>query len=227
MTAQLSTTSEMVTHFQQLAEHDKAVLARELHDGLGGLLIGAVMDLDLMAPRIAVTDQTSQQKMARIRQALGSAIELARRITEELHPTLLDNVGLFSALRWQLRNACTKPPVKCIDDLPIAEPALSAHASIALFRVAQEALVVGLERGGVTEIRLAGSTEDGELSLQVAADGAPLPIDPSDLANLTLESMRHRVRALGGKVIVENPPQGGIVLTVNTPIKDIAVAQAL
>jgi signal transduction histidine kinase len=61
----------------------------------------------------------------------------------------------------------------------------------------------------------------------VAADGAPLPTDPSDLANLTLESMRHRVRALGGKVIVENPPQGGIVLTVNTPIKDIAVAQAL
>lgn len=225
MTAELSTTSEMVTHFQQLAEHDKALLARELHDGLGGLLIGAVMDLDLMAPRIAAADQTLQQKMTRIRQALGAAIELTRRITEELHPTLLDNVGLFSALRWQLRNACTKPPVKCIDELPIAEPALSAHASIALFRIAQEALVVGIERPGVTEIRLGGSMNDGELSLQVVGDGAPLPTDRSDLANLTLESMRHRVRALGGMVQVDNPSEGGIVLTASIPIKDIAISQ--
>jgi signal transduction histidine kinase len=225
MTAELSTTSEMVTHFQQLAEHDKALLARELHDGLGGLLIGAVMDLDLMAPRIAAADQTLQQKMTRIRQALGAAIELTRRITEELHPTLLDNVGLFSALRWQLRNACIKPPVKCIDDLPIAEPALSAHAAIALFRIAQEALVVGIERSGVTEIRLGGSMNDGELSLRVVGDGAPLPTDRSDLANLTLESMRHRVRALGGMVMVENPPQGGIVLTASIPIKDLAISQ--
>src|SRR6202012_5745128 len=98
---------------------------------LGGPLIGAFMGLFLMPPAFSAADQTLQQKMTRIRQALGAAIELTRRITEELHPTLLDNVGLFSALRWQLRNACTKPPVKCIDDLPIAEPALTAHASIA------------------------------------------------------------------------------------------------
>jgi signal transduction histidine kinase len=214
----------MVTYFQQLAEHDKTVLARELHDGLGGLLIGAVMDLDVMAPRTAAMDQTSQHRMGRIRQALGAAIEITRRITEELHPTLLDNVGLFSALRWQLRSACSKPAMKCIDDFPIAEPALSAHASIALFRIAQEALVIGTERRGVTEIRLAGSVHDGQLSIRVTGDGASLPTDPSHLTNLTLESMRHRARALGGMVAVENPSQGGIVLTVSTPIEDLAVS---
>jgi protein-histidine pros-kinase len=217
MTKDLSQTFDMVTHFQQLADHDKAALARELHDSLGGLLIGAVMDLDVVSPRVTSMEAPAQQKIARVRLALGAAIELTRRITEELHPTLLDNVGLFSALRWQLRNACAKPQVKCIDDFPDAEPELSPGTSIALFRIAQEALVVGLERTGVTEMRFAGSVNDTHLSLELSGDGAPLPEDPSALPNLNLESVRHRVRALEGSIRVESPPEGGILLAVTTP----------
>jgi signal transduction histidine kinase len=150
MSAELETTFEMIAHFQQLAEHDKASLARELHDELGGLLIGAVMDIALLAPHLSALPDDIQQRVGRrVRQALGSAIELSRRITEELHPTLLDNVGLFAALRWQLRNACAKTKIRCIDDLPSIEPRLTTRASIALFRSAQEALVIGLERDAV------------------------------------------------------------------------------
>src|SRR5450432_3967884 len=100
MATQIDNTFEMIAHFQQLAEHEKASLARELHDELGGLLIGAVMDIALLAPCLATLPDDIQQRVGRVRQALGSAIELSRRITEELHPTLLDNVGLFAALRW-------------------------------------------------------------------------------------------------------------------------------
>jgi signal transduction histidine kinase len=102
-------------------------LARELHDALGGLLIGAVMDLALLTPVLAALPDDVQQLGLHVRQALGSAIELIRRIMEELHPTLLDNVGLFAAVRWQLKNICAKSEIRCTDDLPSTEPHLTSH----------------------------------------------------------------------------------------------------
>jgi signal transduction histidine kinase len=61
----------MITHFQRLAEHDRASLARELHDELGGLLIGAVMNLSVLAPRIAALPDDIPQRIGRVRQALA------------------------------------------------------------------------------------------------------------------------------------------------------------
>lgn len=221
MTAQLDTTFEMITHFQRLAEHDKALLASELHDELGGLLIGAVMDLALLAPRLAALPDDAQLRVRRVRQALGSAIELTRRITEELHPTLLDNVGLFAAVRRQLKNACAGTEIRCTDDLPTTEPRLTTRASIALFRSAQEAIFIGLERHGVTAIELVGTIDANALSIQVLSDGAILVDEPQNLGSLTLESIRHRIRALGGVVNVEHSADGGIIVEVSTPIANV------
>jgi signal transduction histidine kinase len=224
MATQIDNTFEMIAHFQQLAEHEKASLARELHDELGGLLIGAVMDIALLAPCLATLPDDIQQRVGRVRQALGSAIELSRRITEELHPTLLDNVGLFAALRWQLRNACARTKVKCTDDLPSVEPRLTTRASIALFRSAQEALAIALERDAVTSIELVGTIDEHALSIQMSGDGADLVNEPQNLSNLTLESIRHRIRVLGGVVNVAHPADGGIIVRVSTPIVKITTA---
>lgn len=224
MPVQVDTTFEMIAHFQQLAEHEKASLARELHDELGGLLIGAVMDIALLAPYLPTLPDEIQQRLGRVRQALGSAIELARRVTEELHPTLLDNVGLFAALRWQLRNACARTKIRCIDNLPSVEPRLTTRASIALFRSAQEALVIGLERDAVTAIELVGTIDENALSIRVSGDGAKLVDEPQNLGSLTLESIRHRIRALGGIVNVGHPADGGIIVEVSTPIGKITAA---
>ncbi len=221
MAAQLESTFEVITHIHQLVEHEKAQLAQELHDELGGHLIGAAMDLALLLPRINASDGDSQQKFRRVREALSSAITITRRMTEQLRPTLLDNVGLFAALRWQLRNVCGRSKVKCTDDLPTTEPRLTPGASIALFRSAQEALVVGLERHGVTKIELVGEMDNAALHIHVRGDGSNLLDEPRPLCHLTLNSIRHRIRVLGGVVQVEHPAGGGIFVRVSTPIANV------
>jgi signal transduction histidine kinase len=178
MAAQLETVFEMVTHFQRLAEHEKASLARELHDELGGFLISAVMDLSILSPRVAALGEDAKERMGRLREALHSAIEITRRLTEQLHPTLLDNVGLFAALRWQLKQVCARSKISCTDDLPTSELRLTPVASIALFRSAQEALLIGLERHGVTTIVLAGKVDNRALSIEIKGDGANLIDEP-------------------------------------------------
>jgi signal transduction histidine kinase len=135
--------------------------------------------------------------------------------------TLLDNVGLFTALRWQLKNAGARTQIKCTDSLPASEPRLDSRAAIALFRSAQEALAVGLERTDITELDLVGSVNDQELSLQLASNGRDPPTGRTDITNLMLESLRHRMRTLGGAVQLEILPSGGILLRMTAPLANV------
>ena len=82
-------------------------------------------------------------------------------------------------------------------------------------------MLVGLERHGVTAIALLGAMDDKAISLQLMGDGEKLVDEPHDIRNLTLESIRHRIRALGGVVHVDHPANGGIVVEVSTPIANV------
>jgi two-component system sensor histidine kinase UhpB len=218
MAGQSDRTLEMLAHFRQQAERDKSALSPALHDDLGGLLIGAVMDLSILSPQLVILGDDAQLKMTRVRQALDSAIELTRRLTDQLRPTLLDNVGLFAASRWLVKNACAHRDINFIDCFSSEEPRLTPPHSIALFRSVQEALIIGLERDGVTTVRVVGTVDDGALSFQIIADGTTLLEEPHGPRALMLESIRHRIHAWGGAVTLSRMPEGGIELSITCPI---------
>jgi signal transduction histidine kinase len=100
--------SSLIEHIQGVMEHQKAMLARDLHDELGGLLVGAVMDLAWAEQHMSAPPAELKQKLVRARQTLAAAIDMKRKLIEELRPTLLDNVGLFAALRWHVEAACKR-----------------------------------------------------------------------------------------------------------------------
>src|SRR6202023_1633190 len=154
---------------------------------------------------------------------LDSAIELTRRLTDQLRPTLLDNVGLFAASRWLLKNACARRDVHCADCFPSEEPRLTSAHSIALFRSVQEALILGLERDGVTTVTVVGTADDSALSFQIIANGTPLLEEPYGPRALMLESIRQRIHAWDGAVTLNRMPEGGIELSITCPIKGDSV----
>ena len=130
---------ELSTHLQSVAEREKASLARELHDELGGLLVGARMDISWAEQHLTDDNADLKQRLHRVQQNLSAGVDLKRRIIEELRPTLLDDVGLFAALRWQMKETCGAAGLKCIESYPDEEPRFNSEAAIALFRIAQEA----------------------------------------------------------------------------------------
>jgi signal transduction histidine kinase len=77
---------------------------------------------------------------------------MMRRKTEELRPTLLDNVGLLAALRWQIREVCRRLAVQCDEHMPEMEPQLTPSELISIFRAGQESLLVAENQAKVTEI---------------------------------------------------------------------------
>jgi signal transduction histidine kinase len=215
-------TQELValsTHLQNVAEREKASLARELHDELGGLLVGARMDISWAEQQLSASDPDMQLRLNRVQQNLAAGVDLKRRIIEELRPTLLDNVGLTAALRWQLKETCGHAGLKCLESYPEVEPPITAEAAIALFRIAQEAFLNIVKHSGATAVDVSLDFDTEALLLRIADDGKGIPaarftaVDSHGLA-----SMRHRVRAMSGRLDVRSPRSGGTLLVVQVPM---------
>ncbi len=97
---------ELSEHMLRISEVEKSALARDLHDELGGLLVAMRMDFSQLRRKLQMPDAASEERWARIDTGLKAGVELKRRVIEELRPTLLDNMGLVVALRWQAEQTC-------------------------------------------------------------------------------------------------------------------------
>ena len=215
------------THLQEISEKEKYALSRELHDELGGLLVSARMDLSWLQRKMPTEDETILQRFKRIQESLTAGVNLKRRVVEELRPTLLDNMGLFSALRWQMKESCGRAGIKCTEKYPDEELQIMPHASIAIFRTVQESLTNILKHSGAKNVDLAVEELEGELVIQISDDGKGLPADRlKSLGSHGLASMRHRITSLGGRWNVANLPAGGTLISARIPLANVLLQQS-
>jgi signal transduction histidine kinase len=219
--------SALSSHLQLVTEQEKGALARELHDELGSLLVAAKMDVTWLRRRLKAEEADCQVRWQRILSALDSGVDMKRRVVEQLRPTLLDNMGLLTALRWQLQESCGRAGLRCIERLPEEEPQLGGEAAIAIFRVAQEAMTNVIKHAKATEVELRVSFDSQQLSLSLCDNGqgaatARLHAPGSH----GLLGMRHRVQALGGSWSMSQGPGGrGTEVRVVIPLQRILAAK--
>jgi signal transduction histidine kinase len=210
---------ELSTHLQSVAEREKIKLARELHDELGGLLVGARMDVSWAEQHLPKPDPEIILRLHRVQNSLSAGVDLKRRIIEELRPTLLDNVGLFAALRWQLKETCGRAGLKCSESYPDPEPHFTSEAAIALFRIAQESFTNILKHSGARSMDITLHVDGDAIVMQISDDGKGIPVgQPSASGSHGLASMRHRVRALDGRLDIRSSASVGTALLVRIPI---------
>ena len=207
--------SELSTHLQTVTEKEKSELARNLHDELGGLLTAAKMDLSWLQARL---DQPAiQQRLAQLGAVLDDAMDLKRRVVEDLRPSLLEHFGLPTALRAYLESACAKAGLKWEMDVSDAEP-VPRDIAIALFRVVQEGLTNVIRHAGAQHVRLELTSDARSYQLRLSDDGRGVDLQDSKFRwSHGLTGMRHRVRALGGRFTMESSPGRGTVLRVEVP----------
>ena len=207
------------THLQGVSEQEKSALSRELHDELGGLLVAARMDLSWLQQRLPTSDPAIEQRFKRIHDSLSAGVDLKRRVVEELRPTLLDNMGLFTALRWQFKETCRRTGLRCTETIPESDLKFSPDAAIGVFRIAQEALTNILKHSEAKSADLFLSIEGDTFTLRITDDGKGIP--NARLANSTshgLASMRHRIAGLGGVCAIHSPATGGTVISARIPM---------
>jgi signal transduction histidine kinase len=181
----------------------------------------AVMDLDAVRRVQPPLSQNALNRVDRVKRTLEQAIELKRRVTEELRPSILDNFGLFAALRWQFKKTWSNAEVVSTQTYPNVEPQFESHAAIALFRVAQEALSIALKRALVKSTDLTVSVDQGNFWMRFSDDGVLNAETQTGDPAMILASMRHRIRVLGGTLQVSRTKAGTTVLTVSMPLPDV------
>ncbi|HWZ62999.1 MAG TPA: CHASE3 domain-containing protein [Steroidobacteraceae bacterium] len=214
--------SELSTHLQSVAEQEKAALSRELHDELGGLLVAARMDMSWLEERLGCNDPEVRVFFRRVQDALQSGVDIKRRVIESLRPTLLDNLGLIPALNWQVSETCERAGLGHIERYPQQEIILTSQASIAVFRIVQEALNNVLKHARASTVEVSLEIAPPWLLVRVQDDGVGIPPDrPRALRAHGLAAMRHRARALGGYWEVQRPANGGTRVEVRLPLERV------
>jgi signal transduction histidine kinase len=203
----------VITHLHSTQETERILVSRELHDELGGLLVAASMDA-AWAEQHCDTPAEVRKKMERIRHTLSAAIHLKRQMIEQLRPSLLDNFGLFAALRSHVKRSCLEAGVRCTEKYPTEEPRFNADALTGLYRILQEILAVSLRQPSIQALEITVKIEGDALKIRIAHDAPGLPSDADEVA---MAATKHRVRRLGGKVRSRPLEKGGKVLTAQVP----------
>ena len=219
--------SELSTHLQSLAEQEKSALSRELHDELGGLLVAARMDVSWIEERLRIQDPDLQAHFRRVHEALQSGVDVKRRVVENLRPSLLDNLGLFPALRSLVADSCRRAGLNCVEHFPPEELRLTPEASIAVFRMVQEALTNIVKHARARAVEISIEQRAPWLMLRIRDDGVGFPLERlRALRAHGLAAMRLRATGLGGQWQVRRPALGGTEIEVRLPLERVQLQEA-
>ncbi len=218
--------SELSTHLQSVAEQEKSALSRELHDELGGLLVAARMDVSWLEERLGSEDKEVRGYFRRVQDALQAGFDIKRRVIESLRPTLLDNLGLLAALRWQVSESCERAGLKYLERYPEELPALTSQAAIAVFRIVQEGLANVLKHAKATSVLVSLELAPPWLLVRLEDDGIGIPVERlRALQSHGLAAMRQRARALGGQWAVQRLDMGGTRIEVRLPLERVLATE--
>jgi signal transduction histidine kinase len=197
-------------------EAERALLARELHDDVTQRL--AVLAIDVGRAERAAPDQAHAQAMLDIRHGLIRLSEDVHALAYQLHPSVLEELGLAEALRAECERVGRRGSLQLSVGIEGTPGDLDRDAALCLFRIAQEAL------NNVTrhaKARSAGVTlrhMDGGCLLVVQDDGAGFVTDqPGTGRTLGLASMRERIRLVNGTLDIESAPGQGTTVMAWVP----------
>jgi signal transduction histidine kinase len=213
--------SELSNYLQTVREEEKSRIARDLHDEMGGILVSAKMDVASAAKKLSSTDPETVTRLARASKSIDDGIAVARRITEDLRPTLLDNLGIAAALEWLVRGTCERAGLVSTLNLDERAEPLPPDVSIALFRIVQEALTNVVKYAKAKNVVVDLVRSAGGVSLTFRDDGVGLPDTAlSNRLSHGIAGMRQRVRALHGEFSIKGTPGKGTTIDVHLPLAE-------
>src|SRR3984893_225867 len=209
--------SELSARLLRLQDEERRRIARELHDSVGQTL--AALSMNLSAVRADVERLTATA--ANLTDSEGLVQEMSkevRTISHLLHPPLLDEAGLASAVRWYVDGFSQRSKIKVDLDLPDDFGRLPRESETAIFRVVQECLTNVHRHSGSSTARIVLRHFEDHVSVEVADKGRGIPNEKRDemasagTPGVGIRGMRERIRQLGGSLEIYSDDVGTVVV---------------
>ena len=200
-------------------ETERRRLARELHDGVGQILSGIRFRLESLPGEITLSGKAAE-KILKVGGLLSHAISEVRRVSKNLMPSELEDLGLEPALRTLCREFRGRVGVQAMLRTGGLSKAVAPELALALFRIAQEALNNIGKHSKAAMVAVDLSRSGGEIVLRVSDNGvgfAPGGDRPPGGRGIGLGSMRERAESVGGSLELHSTPGAGTTLCVRAP----------
>jgi two-component system, NarL family, sensor histidine kinase UhpB len=199
-------------------EAERIGIARDLHDEVGQVLTGVLLQLNSIAERAP----EHEEALAEARQAVRRALDEVRRISSELRPEMLEALGLVSALTELASSFARITGVVVARAFSPSLPKLPPETELAIYRIAQESLTNIARHAQATHVVIAIEPGRDSVVLRVADDGRGFGGAPTEHGGL--RSMRERALLVGGALAIKPAPEGGVEVRLEVPVPKLAPA---
>ena len=210
---------ELAVHQESVREDERAGIARELHDELGQLLTALKMDLSWLSRHLeSIPPGQSIEKLSEMISITEVSVGTVQRMSSQLRPGVLDDLGLVAALEWLARDFEQRSGIHCTAEVDDTLE-MDGHQATVLFRICQESLtnVARHSRASLVSVKL--SRLESDISLTVSDNGRG--ITPQEMVHprsFGVMGMRERARALGGAIAIRGAPGEGTTVEAVLPL---------
>jgi len=215
----------LTNYLQTAIENDRAHLAREIHDEFGQLLTGLKMDLAW-----CIRNNSDFTKLMKrfdsMNLLIDDAIMISRRLTSELRPGLLDDLGLIPAMEWYVGEFKHRSDIDCQFISPENEPEMDSSLKTTVYRIFQESLTNIARHAHATKARITLGFDQSVLRLEINDDGRGITHDEiNNNRSLGLLGMQERARQKGGYVDISRNKDKGTTVIASFPLSAIIIAE--
>ena len=204
---------KLTGYLQQVREEERKHISREIHDELGQQLTGLKMDSSWLRKHLEKIDSAAVQRINEMMQLIDDTIKTVRRISSQLRPGILDDLGLIAALDWQVNEFEKRTGIKTTFTSNIQEIDLPERLCINIFRIFQEALTNVARHAKATQVTTDLIIDSVNIALTIADNGEGIDATYRERNNsLGIVGMKERARLFDGDITIErNDPKGTIV----------------
>ena len=207
---------QLYRHVNEVREEERTNISRKIHDELGQSLAGLKIDLINMKENL---DDKLKEKLNRSISHLDKTIKSVRKISSDLRPYMLDDLGLAPAIEWQTNEFKKRTGIKCKLELEETED-LNVDVSISLFRIFQEALTNIMLHSKAKSVSIKMSLKEEMLILAVIDDGRGItPAQINSPKSFGMMGMRERTNQINGKFEIHPGKNKGTEIIVSVPLK--------
>ncbi|MBI5641385.1 MAG: PAS domain S-box protein [Nitrospirae bacterium] len=216
---------KLLAHVQSVREDERTRISREIHDELGQSLTALKMDISWIIRRLAKDQEQIRDKASAMSRLINDNIQTVKRISAELRPGLLDDLGLTAALEWQANEFQERTGIRCEVLLSPEDIILDRDISTVIFRVFQETLTNVARHAKAKKVTVSLTRTKDSISLQVRDDGRGIEERQiSSPKSIGLIGMKERVHFFGGKVAIRGCKDLGTTVDVCIPFSETADA---
>jgi len=208
---------ELASYLQTVREQERTGIAREIHDELGQMVTGLKIEMSWLKKGLPETEVKLQEKVAGMIAMLDDTVKVVRKISSDLRPSILDDIGLSAALDWHGKEFAEKTKVACSFTNKVGDINLPVDIATALFRIFQESLTNIMRHAEATKVSSSLTMEGNVIVLSIKDNGKGFDANEKK-GTLGLLGMKERAIMINGTLEIKSQPGKGTTTIVKAPL---------